>query len=339
AASAAATFAYWMAQSRPDLVHFHFVRAYSALVAAARAAGASIVLHDHITLGQPCDPATRPRGPLTKLAIKGYKWIRASALNRLVTTRIAVSGFVADSVFASEFVPRERIVVNANGIDVSRFVNADRERVRSELGAQNAPLVVCPSRMFPEKGVDVLIRALQLIGSDVHLAIVGNGPDQSKCETLARSIGAADRVHFLGLRDDMECVLAAADVTVVPSLWDEAFGLVVIEAMAAGSPVVVTDSGAMPEIVQHGKCGLVVPKGDVSALAHAINQLITDTTLANDIRAAAHRRVTDMYRLGSWVDRNLHVYRTVLRSSLNSRSGCSREARPPDSRSAARMSR
>ena len=315
AAPAQQIFAGWMRQERPDLVHFHFIRAYSPFVAAARAAGAKIVLHDHITLGVPVVP-TAPRGKVAKLVVHGFKWVRAAALNRRIDRRVAVSGFVADSVHASEFVRRGEIVVNENGIDLARFTGADGQRIRAELGVGSAPLIVCPSRMAPEKGVDVLIHALARARADAQLAIVGSGPGHAACVTLAQQLGIADRVRFLGVRNDIEHILAAADVVVVPSLWDEAFGLVVIEAMAAGAPVIVTRSGAMPDIVDHGRCGMVVPKGDAAALAVAINRLIDDRELAQQIRVDARRRVMERYDLDSWVERNLEVYEGVLRREL-----------------------
>ena len=119
------------------------------------------------------------------------------------------------------------------------------------------------------------------------------GRSSSPAAALARAFGLADHVRFLGLRDDVERVFAAADVVVMPSLWDEAFGLVVVEAMAAARPVVVTASGAMPELVAGG-AGVVVPKRDEVAMAGAIGRLLDDdagrTRMGQTARARAITR-------------------------------------------------
>jgi glycosyltransferase involved in cell wall biosynthesis len=305
-------FTRWMATERPALVHFHFFRAYSPFLMVARSVGSRIVLHDHITLGQPVS-ASMEHPPAVKKVIRVFKRLRALALNWIVHTRLPVSEFVASSVAEAEFVAKERIAVVENGVNVSRFIDADAEHLRSELKLGDVPIVVCVSRMAPEKGVDVLIESIAKLESDrAVLVIAGDGPDVEKCRQLAQRLGVAERVHFLGLRDDVERLFSAADVVVMPSLWDEAFGLVVVEAMAAGVPVVVTASGAMPEIVDHGACGIVVPKRDSAALANAIDSLVMDPARAAAIGERGRQRVLERYAVDRWVDRVHHIYEDLL---------------------------
>jgi glycosyltransferase involved in cell wall biosynthesis len=309
---AALQFWRWMQAERPQLVDFHFVRAYSPLVAMARLVGARVILHDHIALGRPSDPDAPERPVMAKIVVHGYKLARAAALNRLVDRRIAVSRFVAQSVRAAEFVAPHSLAVVENGIDLERFGCADGTAVRQGLGAGARPIVACVSRLAREKGIDVLIRAMARHGRDALLALLGDGPDLDRCRALATGLGLGDRVHFLGLRNDPERVYAAADVVVMPSLWDEAFGLAVVEAMAAGKPVVVTDSGAMPEIVDHGRCGLIVPKRDHAALAAAIARLLDDPALRQRMGRAARHRATTAFSLPRWVERTLGHYATLV---------------------------
>jgi glycosyltransferase involved in cell wall biosynthesis len=304
----------WMERSRPDLVHFHFIRAYSPLVTVARAMGARVMLHDHITLGQPASPSYPVRPPALQLLARGYKRARAVALNGLVDRRIAVSRFVAQSVMESEFVAPERVTVVENGVDVARFFGGDGESLRTELRAGDRPLVACVSRLAPEKGVDLLIRAMKRVGRDAMLLVVGDGPELAVCRDQAAALGLGDHVHFLGLRDDVERVYAAADLVVMPSLWDEAFGLVLVEAMAAGKPVVVTRSGAMPEIVEQGHCGLVVPKHDEVSMAGAIGRLLDDAMLRLHMGRAARERALAAYTLPQWVDRMMEEYAALVPS-------------------------
>jgi glycosyltransferase involved in cell wall biosynthesis len=304
----------WLDAARPALVHFHFVRAYSPLVAVAKVLGARVMLHDHITLGQPASPDHPERAPMTKVLVQGYKLARAAALNGLVDRRVAVSRFVADSVRDSEFVAPNKIAVVENGIDVARFAAVDGAPLRTELRAGRRPIVGCVSRMAPEKGIDVLIRAMARVGRDALLVLAGDGPGVPACRALAAALGLGDHVRFLGLRDDVERIYAAADVMVTPSLWDEAFGLAVVEAMAAGRPVVVTDSGAMPEIVAHGRCGLVVPRHDEVAMAGAIGRVLDDRALAAHLGRAARQRALAAFAMPVWVDRMMREYAAMVPS-------------------------
>lgn len=297
--TAAARLATWLRKQRADLVHFHFVRAYSPLIAAARLAGAGrVIVQDHVTL---------TRGDANPLRA-AYKRARTAALGRLVDRRVAVSAFVAASVREIEHVELERVAVIENGIDLDRFVAADGREVRAAL-APDRPLLTCVSRLDAEKGVESAIRAMPYIsggGRRPILAIVGEGPMRAPWEALAASLGVGDAVKFLGLRDDVEQILAASDVVIVPSHWEEAFGLAVVEGMAAGKPVVVSRSGAMPAIV--GDAGMVVPKRDPAALAGAVTRLLDDELLRERLGRLGRARAVARYGLDPWLARTLAVY-------------------------------
>ena len=311
-AAAALAFSRMMEAARPSLVHFHFVRAYSPLVAIAKAAGARVILHDHITLGQPSNPAHPRRAAVASILARGYKRARAAALNGFVDRRIAVSRFVAASVRDVEFCDEDKITVIENGIELSRFGAADGASLRAELRAgAGRKIVGCVSRVAPEKGIDVLIRAMARVGRDALLLLAGDGPGVDDCRALAASLGLAAHVRFLGLRDDVERIYAAADVMVMPSLWDEAFGLVVVEAMAAGRPVVVTRSGAMPELVANGR-GVVVPKRDEVAMAGAIGRLLDDDALRARMGQAARAHAIERFGLSAWVERVMAEYAALI---------------------------
>src|SRR5262249_10842121 len=190
------------------------------------------------------------------------------------------------------------------------FEVADGSRIRQELHLGDAPLVACVSRLDDEKGVEWLVRAIPRGGRDAHPAGGGGGPGLRPWRTLSGQLGVASRGHFLGLRHDVEEVLAAASVVVAPSVCEEAFGLAVLEGMAAGRPIVVTESGAMPEIVQGA--GLVVPKRDEAALAAAIDRLLHDELLAQRLGEAGRARVRERYGIDRWVEQLLSVYRRHL---------------------------
>ena len=303
----------WLRAARPALVHFHFVRAQTPIVAAARLCGARVIVHDHMALGVAFIDV-RPRPPALQAAARAYKRARGALMNPLVDQRVAVSDFVARSVRDTEFVPDARLTVIEHGIDLGRFDAVDGARFRQELGAGDRPVVACVSRLAPEKGVDVLVRAHARLGRGALLVIAGDGPETERCRRLAEELGAADRVRFLGLVRDVPRVLGGCDVAVVPSLAPEAFGLAVVEAMAAGKPVVVSDAGALPDIIDHGRCGVVVPRGDAAAMADAIGRLLDGPVFAAQLGAAGRARARARHDLGGWVERVLALYARTLPS-------------------------
>jgi len=148
---------------------------------------------------------------------------------------------------------------------------------------------------------------------EVRLLLVGEGPSREGLEDAAQELGIVDRVHFLGFRDDVPRVLSALDCFVLPSL-SEGLSIATLEAMAAGLPVVVTDSGGPSELVSDGESGLIVPPGDSSALAQALIAVLHDHDLAGRLGRAARRRA-DGFDLSVMVERYDALYREVLSES------------------------
>ncbi len=292
----------WLLEARPRLVHFHFVRAYSPLVAAARLSGATVVVNDHVTLTRASESRAR----------EAAKRVRSAALNPLCDLRVAVSQVVADSVIEIERVHAGQVMVIENGIELSRFAGVDGGRLRRELALETRPIVACVSRLTAEKGVESAIRMMPMVGRGAALLLVGDGPERERLRALAEQLQLGDAVRFLGVRNDVERVLAAADVVVVPSHWEEAFGLAVVEGMAAGRPVVVSRSGAMPSLV--GEAGLVVPKRDPAALAGAVTRLLDDPLLRARLGRAAAAQARARFGMARFVAEVCGLYRRVCPS-------------------------
>jgi glycosyltransferase involved in cell wall biosynthesis len=162
------------------------------------------------------------------------------------------------------------------------------------------------ARLDDEKGGECLLRAFVRARDDAHLAMVGEGPRLASWRLLCAELGIAARVHFLGLRQDCDEILAAASVVVAPSVCDEGFGLAALEGMAAGKPVVVTDSGPMPQIVDNA--GLVVPKRDVGALADAIERVLGNDVLARKLGERGRTRARTVYAMERFVEQLMSVY-------------------------------
>jgi len=153
--------------------------------------------------------------------------------------------------------------------------------------------------------------------------VVGEGPLRPELTRIARQLGVDRRLHLLGVRNDVEEMFAAATVVVAPTHGIEAFGFVVAEAMAAGRPLVVTDSGGMPWVAGEG--ALVVPRRDPVALAEAIRRLLQDEMLRCRLAACGRRRAEHWFRLERWVDRVIAAYGELLGTFAPPRPGA-REA-------------
>lgn len=170
-------------------------------------------------------------------------------------------------------------------------------------------------RLAPHKGVDVLLRAIAG-EARLHLRVAGAGPDEGRLRALASDLGIADRVTFLGSLSgtDLDDFYRSVDVVAIPSLptpgWLEQFGRVAVEAMAAGTPVVASDSGALPDVV--GGAGLLVPPGDPDALRASLLRVVDDPGLAERLVERGYERAASC----SWdvvADSYVGLYRRILR--------------------------
>lgn len=212
-------------------------------------------------------------------------------LGRLADRVIVVSEAVARR-FPRGLAPRLRVI--HNGVDLARFASRPPSAgLRRELGVPDgAPAVVSVGRFVAVKGYAHLLDAAAELEAErpgVHWILVGDGELRRTLEAQARRLGLAGRVHFTGWRDDVPELMALGDLFVLPSLG-EAFGRVLIEAMAMAKAVVATDAGGMPEIVLDGETGLLVPPGQPKPLAGAVLALLNDSTRAERLGAAGRRR-------------------------------------------------
>ena len=206
----------------------------------------------------------------------------------------AVSGYVRDRL-TTQFGHTRPIRTIYHGVDLARFIPASP---RYDRAADDAVHIMTAAYLINDKGVDHLVRAMSAPGlRRARLSVVGDGPELESLRSLSQSLGIADRTTFLGLRTDLQLLLREADVFVHPAIWQEAFGLTVAEAMAAGCPVVGSSVGAIPEIVADGETGFVVPPGDSRTLAQALERLASDPGLRARLGAAARQRAVERFDL------------------------------------------
>lgn len=179
-----------------------------------------------------------------------------------------------------------------NGVDVRRFHPPDTGRREGKEFT-----VLSAAHLIPEKGTEVLLRAISACSERVRLMVAGDGPERQRLERLAVSLGLEDRVEFLGLRNDVDRLLREVDTFAHPALWQEAFGLTVAEAMASGLPVIASDVGGIPELIEDGRTGLLVAPGDVAALTAALGRLMERPQLGAELGRAARQRVERRFSL------------------------------------------
>jgi glycosyltransferase involved in cell wall biosynthesis len=214
-----------------------------------------------------------------------------------------------------------KVVVIPNGVELDRFSERpDPERVRRELGvAPGAPLVMVVSRLTRQKGLEQFLEAAKILAPrfpDARFVIVGyaNPAEQEyedSLKALTAELGLTDRVIFTGLRQDVPGLLAAATVSVMPSL-NEALSNVLLESMAAGAPTVATRVGGTPEAIVDEVTGLLVEPGDAAALAGAVSKLLQQPALARRLGDAARKAIVDRYSVEKMVRATESLYLDLL---------------------------
>ena len=255
-----------------------------------------------------------------RVILRLYRPLLWRVLKRADAIIASSPGYVESSPFLSRL--RERVRVIPLGIDLTPFLGVSRERARRHrrrlLGNREVPIVLFVGRLRYYKGVDVLLRALVHV-PDAELWIVGTGPQGEEWKQLARTLGLGARVHFLGdvPEGDLPLYYAAADLFVLPSVSRaEALGLVLIEAMASGIPVISTELGTGTSFVNvHGETGLVVPAGDVQALAAAMRYLLSQPEVRARMGRAARERAVREFRADLMAARITEVYTNLLTTS------------------------
>ncbi|TAM52324.1 MAG: glycosyltransferase family 1 protein [Acidobacteria bacterium] len=280
-------------RNRVGLLHAHSPRGLVQAAVAGRLARIPVVATVHL----PVQFLIRGHGATARFKLAAYRLLDRALVRRLVPRTIFVASSVCRESVSRGLVLAERARVVRNGVELARFRGPhDRGEARRALGIPEAAVVACfVGRLETQKGIDTLVEAfatLPVEALDLYLLVAGDGSLRSGLEEAVRGGGRNDRVRFLSFRKDVEKVLGASDIFVLPSRF-EAMPIALIEAMAAGLPSVVTDVGDNAEIVGDAGLGLVVPPGDVGALARGIDALARAAETRRDMgvraREAARR--------------------------------------------------
>ena len=285
-----------------DVVHSHLAVASVNSRLAARALGRPHLTSIH----------TMPGSTLTDTRA----WLLADALTaRLSHLLVAPSEGVAAACARHYRLGRERLRVIPNAPAAAAVRVADRGALRAELfgAGVDGPLVLCVARLVPGKGIDELLDAAALLGERVaglHVAVAGAGPEQARLEAAIARRGLYGRFELLGHRADIGRLLAAADVFCLPS-HHEAAPISLLEAMDAGCVCVASAVGGIPEMLDGGRCGLLVAPGDPAALAQALERVLTDAPLARVLSDRARGAIGDRYSITAVTSSYAELYRRL----------------------------
>ena len=288
----------YLRRQRINLIHFNGAKWRASVAAAARICGIPYVAHVH---NRTCS------------ARDNFSWRWAERV--IPVSDAAGKSFYADAVF------RHKTETVYNGVDLSRFDIAGRNN-RHEIDAGDRPVVGFVGHIVPGKGLHTLIEAMRMVVETCPTAIlvvvgcaIREGSDyEQQCRQLVNDRNLGSQSVFVGFRQDIPAWMRTFDVFVLPTL-SEMCPKVIIEAMAAGRPVVASAVGGVPEIVSRPELGTLVPPDEPKATAQAILRYLTDPELAGKVGQAAAKHVHDHFGVQSMVRRIESIYDEVLASS------------------------
>ena len=284
-----------LARERPDILHTHGWGTLGEGFVAARLARVGAIVHgEHGTLD------TRR----ANLRVQRYVWGRVDRL-------LSVSSRLAERMASTVGVRQDRITVIRNGVDLGRLAGGIRAVIRDELGLQPHELTIgTVGRLEPVKDQETLLAALAMLkthGAAFKAIVVGDGSLRETLRQRAVDLGLEGVVHFTGARHDVEQVLAALDLFVMPSR-SEGLSNTIIEAMAAGLPVVATDVGGTDELITDDVTGRLVPAASPVLLADAVAALLQHPVERARLGMAAQRRAVREFGLDKMVRQYEDLY-------------------------------
>lgn len=236
------------------------------------------------------------------------------AINRsdAVTT---VSTWLKDMTI-KEFGTTRPIDVIPNFVDETKFRRGLTPCKRGTYAPNGEKILLHISNFRPVKRVDDVVRIFARVRQQMPavLLMIGDGPERERAQNVARELGVAASVHFLGKQESIEVFMSCADCFIFPSEY-ESFGLAALEAMACEMPVVASATGGLPEVIQDGETGYLAPLGDVEMMAEKALRVVRDPVLAARIGKAAREMVHQKYLPGAIVPMYEDVYENALRGS------------------------
>jgi glycosyltransferase involved in cell wall biosynthesis len=279
---------YLIFNEKPDIVHTHSSKAGILGRLAAKIAGVPHIIHTphgHVFYGH-----------FGKFASRMFLWLER-IFSKFTDWMVALTDGEKNDYINLSVCPAEKLLKIHSGVDVEKFMQSNGNRVekRRSLGLdQNEAVIGFVGWLLPIKGPDYLLKAMDdvwQVHQDASLVLVGKGDMDVDLRTEAMKKDANGKVKFLGWREDIDEIMPLFDMLVLPSL-NEGMGRVLVEAMAAGKPVVASRVGGIPDLVRDGETGFLVPPADEKSLANGIKKLLDDPSKAKQmgLRGQEHCR-------------------------------------------------
>jgi glycogen(starch) synthase len=231
---------------------------------------------------------------------------------------ICCSNYMVSHVQWAFGLPKDKLIMIPNGVDTDVYekLNVDElSQFRNKFALPEENIVLFVGRLVYEKGAHVFVNAVPKVLEkvDAKFIVVGDGYMKEQLSSMVKSMGLSHKVLFTGFLDDetLRKLQKCADVCVVPSLF-EPFGIVALEAMAAQSPVVVSDTGGLSEIVEHDVTGVKVYINNPDSLAWGITRILLDKEYAKNVRANAYKKVREVYNWNNIARQTKALYEAVL---------------------------
>lgn len=311
---------------RPDVAHFHNIHAHltTSIVAPLRARGIPIVWTTHdfrlvcpntsfLSGGEICERCLPNRFyeallhrckkgslPASAVAMLATCFDRVTHVPKAIDRFIAPSGFLRRKLIEGGFDP-------ARIVHVPNFVDLDTYRAQPEKG-----YFVFIGRLLFEKGIDILIRAVAKLDAG-RLLVIGEGPAADDLRKLVAECGT-DRVEFAGYRggDELKTLLAESQFVVLPSRLHENLPFAIMEAFASGKPVVASQVGGIPEMVEDGVDGFLFPVGNVDALGECLRRMLADRAAREEMGRRGRAKAERLYRREAHYERIVEIYRGAI---------------------------
>jgi len=302
-AAAVRAFARLLAREKPEIVHLGYTPFLSWYVPLARLYGARVYTTVHVS---------PPEGSRITRA-QSWKRLLAAPMARSYTMVITNSDFSARCIAARGYVGPERVRRVYNGVDMMRRYGSGAGFRRRYSIPADCPVVLQASWIIPEKGIEDLLEAARIVIAErpeTRFIIAGEGPARAAMMQLAAAMGLAESITWTGLVGDPlgEGMFAAADVVCQLSRWEESFGWAIAEAMASERPVVATRVGAIPELVEDGRTGFLVPRRDPAAAAGGILRLLADAGMRSRFGVEARRAARAKFDLRTQTAEMLNLF-------------------------------
>ncbi|MCE1248038.1 MAG: glycosyltransferase family 4 protein [Firmicutes bacterium] len=237
------------------------------------------------------------------------------AYKRWTDVIVCNSDFIKKDLEKAGIAPDLLKVVH-NGVDFGRL-REDPVSIRKEFSIPEDAIVIgCAGSLFKTKGQEYLIKAFPEIISKfpgAYILIAGDGGERKNLEAMAKDTQNGGKIIFAGKRNDMANIMKSIDLMVVPSIWEEPFGLVNVESMYSGIPVIATRTGGIPEIITHNETGILIPPKNEKAIAEAVINLLENKELYNNIKTAAKEKASEYFDSKRMANDMVRVYEGVVK--------------------------